>query len=333
MTDRYDKLRVSPDASRAEELRQRLHAELERGPLDDATTPRRRLTIAPSAGGAEFEPMEEMYMTDNSADNEHKHRWRTPAVAAAAIVVLGVGAIALSVGNTTADEDDAVSQTPAPTTAPNTAAPTTTEPPRTVTEIVTRTDPEITVTFTLPDGWEADDSPDGILVSGESSVVNLWEVDNVYADGCDWTMLDPPLGPTVDDLAEVWAELPGFTATTPVEITVDGYAGKQVSFTVPDYPTVADPVTGEDEADCFLGRFALWTEPLPDAGVPVSSGTEPLPDKSKPNSWAQVPGQQFRQWIIDVDGARLVINEKSKPGTTPEQLAPMDEFLASVEIS
>jgi len=51
-----------------------------------------------------------------------------------------------------------------------------------------------------------------------------------------------------------------------------------------------------------------------------------------PNFWAQVPGQQNRQWIIDVEGTRLVINEWSEPGTTPEQLAKMDEFLASLQI-
>ena len=317
MTDRYDELRVSPDPSRAEELRQRLHAELERSSLDDAIASRRRLTIASPVGGAEFRPMEEMQMSNHPTDREHKTRWRTPAVAAAAIVVLGVGAIAFAVSNTSADDPDGVPQAPAPTAAPTTAAPTTTVAPVIVTEIVPGTDPELTVTYTLPDGWEADDSPDGVLVLGTSSVVRFWEVGNVYTDGCDWTRLDPPLGPTVDDLANVWATLPGFTATTPVDITVDGYAGKQVDFTVPDYPTVVDPVTGEEEADCVDGKFALWTVP----GSPQTSI----------NSWAQVPGQQTRQWILDVNGTRLVIDEWSEPGTTPEQLAAMDDFLASIQ--
>ena len=91
-------------------------------------------------------------------------------------------------------------------------------------------------------------------------MVRFWDVGNVYTDGCEHTLLDPPLGPTVDDLANVWATLPGFTATTPVDITVDGYAGKRVDYTVPDYPTVVDPVTGEDEADCVDGKFALWDD-------------------------------------------------------------------------
>ena len=141
-------------------------------------------------------------------------------------------------------------------------------------------------------------------------MVNFWDVANVYADGCEHTPLDPPLGPTVDDLATVWATLPGFTATTPVDITVDGYAGKRVDYIVPDYPTVvAAPDDGGRNADCAGNTFGCGTD-----------------------FWAQVPGQQNRQWIIDVDGTRLVINEWSEPGTTPEQLAEMDEFLASIQI-
>ena len=52
------------------------------------------------------------------------------------------------------------------------------------------------------------------------------------ANGC-W--LDPPVGPTVDDLVAAWANLPDLAATAAVDVTVDGYAGKQIEFTVPDY--------------------------------------------------------------------------------------------------
>ena len=266
---------------------------------DDATASRPRLTIARPAGGADFEPMEEMRMSDDSADNEHKTRWRIPAVAAG-IVVVGVGVIAFAVSNTNADDPDGVSQAPAPT-----AAPTTTVAPRTVTEIVPGTD--LTITYALPDGWTTSDQ---LVITADVATVHFSpNVDNVYADGCEHTLLVPPLGPSVDDLANVWATLPGFTATTPVDITVDGYAGKRVDYTLPDYPTVAGPNDGGRNADCVGSTFALWN-----------------------GFWAQTPGQQNRQWIIDVDGTRLVINEWSEPGTTPEQLADMDQFLASLQI-
>ena len=114
----------------------------------------------------------------------------------------------------------------------------------------------------------------------------------------------------------MWATLPGFTATTPVDIVVDGYAGKRVDYTVPDYPTVVNRHAARTRPTA-PAQFALWTERYGGLG---------------PNFWAQVPGQQNRQWIIDVDGTRLVINEWSDPGTTPEQLADMDELLASIQI-
>ena len=60
-------------------------------------------------------------------------------------------------------------------------------------------------------------------------------ISNIYADGCQWVLLDPPVGPTVDDLVAAWANLPDFAATAAVDVTVDGYAGKQIEFTVPDY--------------------------------------------------------------------------------------------------
>ena len=60
------------------------------------------------------------------------------------------------------------------------------------------------------------------------------EVGNIYADPCQWE-LAPPLGPTVDDLVSAWANVPGLDATATRDVTVDGYPGKQIAFTVPNY--------------------------------------------------------------------------------------------------
>jgi hypothetical protein len=274
------------------------------------STLRRRLEHEwpePASGrrlAGKFQPLEEMHMTETSATDERQGRWRTPSIAAALIAVLGVGAIAIAVSNTNADDDEAVSPAPSATAAPIGALPTTTVA-RTATATISTPKSVLRVTYTVPEGWEVDGQ--GLLASGDSAVVNFWNVRNVYSDGCEWTMPDPTLGPTVDDLATWWAELPGFTATTPSDITIDGYAGKRVDFTVPDY----------DEADCFDGKFALWTQ---DGG-------------SAPDFWAQVPMQQNRQWIVDVDGARLVVNEWSESGTPPEALTDTDELIASIQIS
>ena len=148
-------------------------------------------------------------------------------------------------------------------------------------------------------------------------MVNFWDVANVYADGCERTLLDPPLGPTVDDLATVWATL----AWLHRDDTRRHHRGRVRRQTGrlhrPRLPDRGRSGHGRHNADCVNLKFALWDETARRRG---------------PSFWAQAPEQQHRLWIIDVDGTRLVINEWSAPGTTPEQLADMDEFLASIQI-
>lgn len=172
-------------------------------------------------------------------------------------------------------------------------------------------DPRVDFSYTLPDGWWPVDMG---TVRAPNAWVSLGAVANVYVDGCRWTLLDPPLGPDVDDLAAVWGELPGFTATTPVDITVDGYTGKRVDFTVPDY----------DQTQCRADMFVLTT------GT-ATPGPKPSVAPDNPGA-VHFPGQQNRLWILDVDGTRLVIHESPDPGNTPEQLAHMDQFIASLRI-
>ena len=138
------------------------------------------------------------------------------------------------------------------------------------------------------------------------------EVTNIYADGCQWVLIDPPVGPTVDDLVSAWANVPGLAATAPVDITVDGYAGKQIELTVPDY----------GETECKESKFGLWQ----DDGPPETR------TGSQPNRWAQGPNQHSQLWILDVDGTRVVIEAFSFPDTSPQDRAALDEVLASIQI-
>jgi hypothetical protein len=60
------------------------------------------------------------------------------------------------------------------------------------------------------------------------------DVGNIYADGCQWEPVDAPPGPTVNGLVSAYANLPGFGAAAR-DVTVDGFEGKHIQFTVPDY--------------------------------------------------------------------------------------------------
>jgi hypothetical protein len=128
-----------------------------------------------------------------------------------------------------------------------------------------------------------------------------------YSDPCEWVLV-PPFGPTVDHLVSAWANVPGFDTTSTSDVSVDGYAGKQIEFTVPDYNML----------DCKGGKRGIWQGS-------VAHGTEPA-------YWAQGPNAHHQVWILDVDGTRLVIGASYFPDTSPQDGAALDEMLASIQI-
>jgi hypothetical protein len=168
---------------------------------------------------------------------------------------------------------------------------------------------DVPVTFTLPDGW---DNIGWAVIKGDPIFgLAFMEVGNTHTDSCPSVALDPPVGPTVDDLASAWADLPGFDATAPTDITVDGFQGKQVEFTVPDYDT------GENPDDCAGGGHLMLLEGADTPGDGL---------------WAQGPNQHQQLWILDVDGTRLVIGAGWFPDTSAQDRADIDEMLSSIQI-
>jgi len=162
---------------------------------------------------------------------------------------------------------------------------------------------EVPVTFTLPAGWT--NNGWGVIKGDPIYGLIFMNVDNIYTDSCPSVQVDPPVGPTVNDLAAAWSNLPGFHATEPIDVTVDGYHGKQIEFTVPDY----------DEADCTDGMFRLLREVGSDGDY-----------------WAQGPRQRNELRILDVDGTRLVIGAGYFPDTSAEDRTELDEILNSIQI-
>jgi hypothetical protein len=138
----------------------------------------------------------------------------------------------------------------------------------------------VALTFDVPVGWSecsqhvveqavcaAGDNP---ALSGAS--VSFLIVENVVADPCVARGLDPPVGPSVDDLAAAIAGLKGFDASTPVAITVDGHDGKELVVVAPD------------SSSCDL---STWLTANRTNGVGV--------------------GEINRLRIVDVDGVRVMI--------------------------
>ena len=269
-------------------------------------------------------PTEEIYVTLDSPTTKTRNRRRPALVAAAALVVLGVAAIAFAVNNTSSSDDDAPPSATAVTVAPSTtvaatAAPTTiaatTVAPTTAVAAITKTvqftvtNAHIPVTFTVPNDWTV---AEGFTAYNGTDVGVLFDdVTNIYADGCAWKLVDPPVGPTVDDLVAAWADVPDLAPTAAVDITVNGHTGKQIELTVPDYAS----------GECRANQFGLWRVP-----------SDPSESSDSPGYWAQGPKQHLKTWVLDIDGTRLVIAWTYLPSASPQERAALDAASASFQI-
>jgi len=178
------------------------------------------------------------------------------------------------------------------------------------------TDLPVDVTVELPagsgwtgsDNWvtigpKGNDAPDGMAIrfytAGEQ--FNLFNNPLSASDG----LLDPPVGPTVDDLVQAILSHPAWTATGPTGITIDGRAGQFVQLTIP-----LDADLRPSGNDQFL---------LFDNG---SVGGQ---------VWGWQPGQTHAIHIVDVDGERMIIEAFSYPGTSVEDLAAQQAVVDSVQ--
>jgi hypothetical protein len=167
---------------------------------------------------------------------------------------------------------------------------------------------DVRLTFTVPDGWENN----GWFVAKANSDpifgAIFFPVANIFSDPCQWVEVDPPPGPTVDDLAAAYADVPVLNPTAATDVTVDGFHGKQIEFTVPDF----------NEDECRDGRYGIFQEP-------GWAGRGP-------NYWAQAPQQYLRLWILDINGTRLVIAATSYPDTSQQDRDDLDTLLNSIQI-
>ncbi len=174
---------------------------------------------------------------------------------------------------------------------------------------------------TVPEGWH---TFDGWILdrprSGEEVppvAVQFWDVDQVYGHPCQWdgTLFQP--GPTVDDLAEALVDVPLRNATQPVDVTIDGHVGKYLEWSVPADLTFSRPGFPEPDEECDSDSggtaFQSWTA----------------------NGWAtnryhQGAGQLDRLWIVDLDGARLVIDAFSMPYASDADIEQLLDVVESI---
>jgi hypothetical protein len=176
--------------------------------------------------------------------------------------------------------------------------------------------PPITITvaasgWTLP-GWEGlikgdqvDNVPESWLLYASTTAGIL-----VYGDPCQWAASTPSTpATTADQVVAALAAQASRSASDPVNVTLGGYPGKMVTLHVPD-----DAVFSE----CEGGAFATY-EVQGQNGVP----------------WRlhQGPGQIDEFWVVDVDGAIVIIDAAYRPDTSTERIDEMHTMIESASFN
>ncbi len=238
--------------------------------------------------------------------------WREPnmsnlariAIAAVVVAAVGLGASQLLPG--TSELGGGPTSSPSPTASPTPSA--AAASPSLVTPFTltidkpfgARLDFQATSDFYLwgdigtgGKGWFKDsaDPPNGLGVS-------VWSVINAKTDVCSEEYMDPPLGPSVDDLADVLVAQAFTVVHEDSPVTLDGYSGRYLDYTA-------------GVGDCF--KFVRWRT---DGGIREA-----------------LNGEHDRVWILDVDGTRVIIDAFDFPEASAADRAALREIVESVQIS
>ena len=151
--------------------------------------------------------------------------------------------------------------------------------------------------------------------------LSITTVANLVTHGCtDHTWADPPVGPSVDDLAAALANLAPFEVTSPpTDVTRFGFSGKHLEWTVPDLPVVK---VGDDAqfTDCDRAKLKSWVAFI---------------DTAEPgDAFYGYTGPDYREefWILDVEGTRLMIAAETSAGSPSHDVAERDAILESIRI-
>ena len=167
-------------------------------------------------------------------------------------------------------------------------------------------------TVLAPTGWDGG----GFILSRTDPTVaglSVWIVGQIPSDPCHWKGTFATPGPTVDDHVELLLAQRLRDPSAPVDVMLDGYAGKFLEWSVPDDMVVTGNADfqGCDATDEGHTDFLSWS---------AGEGSR----------YHQVAGQVDRLWILDVAGQTMIVDAAygpDTPATVRDQLAAMVETL------
>jgi hypothetical protein len=229
------------------------------------------------------------------------------AAAAVLIAVVAINLVGPQPEQGTIGPGSTATPTATPTPRPSTTTPTPTPPPEPSPSVAfvgpgtfrLTDDFPVPVSVELPAGWgECSIGPLEQTVCGgpNDAGVSFMVIDNVVASPCQDIGLEPPVGPSVDDLVSAISGLNGFQATSPVDVGVDGHPGKEFTITAPT---------------SSLCNLFTWMGPDRTNGVGL--------------------GEANRLRIVDVNGVRVLIAAAYHPTTlSPNIPADVKQVFESV---
>ena len=242
-------------------------------------------------------------VVDAVLDEAHRTRQRvvlgprrTPVMNSTFKVVLAAAAViaVIVAGITFLPRDDAA------VGGPTSASPPTSSPPSPSQQVdrmgLGGTNQQFSID--LPEGWENNQEVANNWTLGGDTAFFVGLVDNTFDDPCAKVERTPRLGPTVQDLATALGEIPGTSATEPVQTDVAGYHATYVEV------ALDGPLPCEEFIWYQSGPGIWW--------------------------WALDPDERLSVWIFEVDGQRVAIAARSYPDTPQQAKDELRNILGSI---
>lgn len=145
--------------------------------------------------------------------------------------------------------------------------------------------------------------------------ISVWDVGQVPLDPCHWRASLRDTGTTVDDLVRLLVEQRLRNATIPEEVSLGGYPGKYLEWSVPadsvvtgdsDFKGCDDPGNGHHDFVSWLGN-------------------------GHGERYEQVAGQVDRLWVLDVAGRPLLVDATYSPDATQALRDELGVVVASLQ--
>jgi hypothetical protein len=244
---------------------------------------------------------------------------RVPARALALVGAMGAGLLASACAATTPTP----TSSPVQTASPALSAGVTAASAGTHALQVIGAPSSLAFTVVLPPGWFdlSGTTVDKYPETGKPRPVlglSVWDVGQVVRDPCHWQDQAFTPGPSVEDLAAALAAQKTRDATTPTAVTLAGYAGEYLQWSVP--------------ADLTSSK---WTDfdacDLSSDGVDRDFVSWFANGSSQDDRYEEVPGEVDQLWVLEVNGQRLVVDATYSPDTSQADRRQLAQVVNSLQ--